>query len=373
MNEVEYYLSTGKDPSCPQIPGRYSDYLDKNKHLSEFVSEIDKDKARQNLGINEIINFLNKKIDAKVIKYGGTNWDRVPTQGHCQSVLSSDALYKTLCRYIPRSEVDALMQQFWVRVKTDLNEILEPLIEKVNTYSDMVESFIKSEGNGTAVVDKFGNGTQVGINQKTITKAINRIWEKLEDITGERVQGISMSVTPNYFVGRNGSTVHITAQVGHTGDIFERISFYINDVLLVESRNVATFEYDTEITGTSEIKCIAKIDGIEYTDQQIIKNYDSFWLGCGQTYEDIMNPEYLVPMQENGRLAGSYEVTCQENEHVIIIFEEQSRSAFWKAYINGTEIPFNEELITINDSNYIVLTSQNTYTAENYNIDISQL
>ena len=371
MNEVEYYLSTGKDPSCPQIPGRYSDYLDKKKHLSEFTSEIDKDKARENLGINEIINFLNQKIDAKVIKYGGINWDRYPTQGHCQSVLSSDALYKTLCRYIPRSEVDALMQQFWVRIKTDLNEILNPLIEKVNSYSDMVESFLQSEGNGTAVVDKFGEGTQIGINQKVLTKAISRIWEKLEDITGECMQGISMSVTPKYFIGEDGSTVHIRAEVKHPGDVFNRISFYINGDLLVEDTNVSTFEYDTEITETSEIKCIAIIDGLEYTKQQIITHYNSFWLGCGQTYEDVMNMDNLIPMTRG--LRGSYDVHCEEDDHIIIILGEGLRHGFWRADMNSVEIPFNEELITVDDNNYIVLTSQNTYAAGNYNIDINQL
>ena len=404
MNEVEYYLSTGKDPSCPQIPGRYSDYLDKNKHLSEFVSEIDKDKARQNLGIDQIINFLNQKIDAKVIKYGGTNWDRVPTQGHCQSVLSSDALYKTLCRYIPRCEVDALMQKFWVRIKTDLNEILNPLVEKINRYSNEVETFIHEDGNnGIILKDTFGNDTSVGINQKTITEAIDKIWKKLSEITGESNEGFYMSVTPSYFIKK--PDINIRAQIKHPRHRFERIDFYINYIddqhHICGAVRTNTFEYtlsgeDYNIGEESQIRiiCKARIDNREYEREEIIKCYNGFWIYAGQpeveqpevenpetqtepednevTYEDIMNNMNYSP--NTTTLEGSYPVTCYGSP-IIIILEEELRNKFWKATIEGQEIEFNsqEENISYNGSNYIVLTSVNTYKAGNFNINITTI
>jgi hypothetical protein len=38
MDNIEYYLNRGNAHNCPPIPTRYTNYLDKNKCLSEFVT-----------------------------------------------------------------------------------------------------------------------------------------------------------------------------------------------------------------------------------------------------------------------------------------------------------------------------------------------
>jgi hypothetical protein len=43
---------------------------------------------------------------------------------------------------------------------------------------------LKTSG-GTAIDYEFGNSDDITVSQKTLTSAINKIWEKLEDITGE--------------------------------------------------------------------------------------------------------------------------------------------------------------------------------------------
>ena len=38
---------------------------------------------------------------------------------------------------------------------------------------------------GVAVSNEFGTDTHIGISQKTLTDAFNKIWDKFEDITGD--------------------------------------------------------------------------------------------------------------------------------------------------------------------------------------------
>jgi hypothetical protein len=54
MMNNEYYLNCNPNYS-PTIPTRYSNYLDREKYLSEFNTNYDKEIARRNLGITDII------------------------------------------------------------------------------------------------------------------------------------------------------------------------------------------------------------------------------------------------------------------------------------------------------------------------------
>lgn len=222
---------------------------------------------------------------------------------------------------------------------------------------------------GVAVSNNFGSNPHIGISQKTLTDAINKIWQKLEDITGETYNGFTMVVTPTYFVGEDGCTLHITANT--TGDAipFEKLSIYLNGRLLTETEDVDYFEYDTEITGTTLIKCVGKIMGVEYERQQLITHYDSFWLGAGQSYEDIMDEEHLIPVTEGMR--GAHDVAVAGGDHIIIVMGEYLADDFARADMNGVEIPFTESSIIVDDKTYKVFTSVNVYNTGTFNIDIN--
>lgn len=97
------------------------------------------------------------------------------------------------------------------------------------------------------ITDTFGDSDIAGISQKTLTKAFDDIWKKLEDITGEVYRGISMIITPSYFIGEDGCNIHITASTEFTNGTFENISFYGNGQLIVQAENTSFLEYDTTI------------------------------------------------------------------------------------------------------------------------------
>lgn len=249
--------------------------------------------------------------------------------------------------------------------KTHLSE--DEWMDSQNQASEKYEILIdKIDG---MLVNDFGNSTDKAVSQKTLTDAINRIWEKFEDLTGEVSRGISMIVTPTFYTGDAGCDVHVTVQTVDASGIFEHIAFYVNNELVHEADDVDYLEFDTEITDTSVVKCVAQILGVEYMQQKVITRYESFWVGAGATYADVMDSGHIVPLRRHMR--GVCDVTAEDGDHIIVVMAENIREGFIRADINGIEIPFNESTVNVDGDAYSVFTSVETYSVGTYNIDIN--
>lgn len=287
--------------------------------------------------------------------------------------------------YISRKPVPAGIEitdrNYWIpfsslqeEITINYNDFKATTSEELHNIEVLVRTFLESEhSGGVALANELGDSENTGVNQKTITEAINKIWSKFEEITGENLQGISMTVDPSYFIGESECNVHITANTTTTNGIFEHIAFYLGadetGELIGEASNVNEFEANTIISDTSIITCKAKILGVTYTKQETVTHYNSFWLGAGNSYEDVMKVENVRTIENNMR--GSYNVNVPQGQHIIIIVGESLRQGFIRADINSVEIPFTEETVTVNGNNYVVFTSVNTYLPYNYNIDIN--
>lgn len=239
-------------------------------------------------------------------------------------------------------------------------------MEYIKDLQNQIDSL---EISGLALSNRFGSDPHIGISQKTLTEAIGRIWNKLEDITGEVLQGISMSVTPSYYIGENGCAVNISANTVDTNGKFEYIKFYLNGVLLDEAEDVNSFNITTEISETTIVRCEAQILGIPYEEEKTIIHHPSFWLGAGTAYTQIMNISHIISTNNNMR--GAYDITANAGDHIYVVMAASLRDGFIRADINGAEIPFTETTVTIDGNSYVVLTSENTYQAGTYNIDIN--
>lgn len=253
-------------------------------------------------------------------------------------------------------------------------EVIVPIVKKVDDkykgITDDLQNQIDSlEISGLALSNNFGDDPHIGISQKTLTETLNRVWAKIEDITGESLLGFQMAVTPEYYIGEEGCNIQVTATTVDTVGVFEYIDFYINGQLINHGENVDYMEFDTEITETSVVTCVAKILGIEYQRQAIITHYSSFWLGAGSTYTDVMKNSNLRPIANGMR--GAYNIDVASGQKIIIVLGESLREGFIRADINGVEIAFVETTQTVNGNTYKVLTSENTYQAGTYNIDIN--
>ena len=114
----------------------------------------------------------------------------------------------------------------------------------------------------------------------------------------------------------------------------------------------------------------------------------NFYFGCGipkQIMEAIpgldpdiqgyvyygVNPDASTNAQRyvNNSISGVYQVSIQAGSH-IYFFVPNSVQQFY-ATINGMEIPFNEEDVTIDGQNYKKYESTNTYDAGTFNIVLS--
>lgn len=238
--------------------------------------------------------------------------------------------------------------------------------DTVKVWDDIAKG---AEMGGVALLQDFGNSIYFGVSQKVLTEALNKIWAKIEDITGESLLGFQMAVTPEYYIGEEGSNIHVTATTVDTVGVFEYIKFYINGQLIKEGENVDYMEFDTEINETSVVMCVAKILGVEYQKQAIITHYSSFWLGAGSTHSDVMKNSNLKPIANSMR--GAYNIDLISGQKIIIVLGESLREGFIRADINGVEIAFVETTQIVNGNTYKVLTSENTYQAGTYNIDIN--
>ena len=250
-------------------------------------------------------------------------------------------------------------------------EVIQPVVDKVDKkykgITDDLQNQIDSfNEHGVSVSNHFGDDPHIGISQKTLTEAFDAVWRKIEDITGEVLRGFSWEVTPTYFISEDAQTISVTAAPLVLGLKFEHIALYVDDVLLKEEEDVSTFSHTFEITDTSIVRCEAKILGVPYTRLQTVTHYNNFFLGAGSSYADIMDLAHVIPIKR-----GAYTIPVADGQRIFIVIGETLRGQFIRADINGMEIPFTETSVTVGGRTYKVFTSQNTYSAGNYNIDIN--
>lgn len=156
MKEIQYFLNKGKSCS-PQIPSRFTNYLDKNKFLSEFNTEQAKQQVRDNLGISDLLLILKQIVDAKVIEIGGVGWDTEPTEGNTESVLSSDALSKTFAKYILSSELERLLDE----LSSDYNTKIENIEKKLNSVPVNRGEYVDGERYYKGNLVQYKRGTYI--------------------------------------------------------------------------------------------------------------------------------------------------------------------------------------------------------------------
>lgn len=249
-----------------------------------------------------------------------------------------------------------------VSVRTIGHDVIPKLVKPI---TDNLQHQIDSLNiSGMAVSNNFGNNEHIGISQAILTKAINAIWKKLAEITGELTTGIELTVTPDYFISDDECTVHISAE--HETHVFEKIAFYADDELLAKAENVKEYSHDATISKTCTIKCVATILGMEYTETKKVTKYFPFFIGCGTSWEDMISEEYA--REYKGTIHGNYDIEVENTgDRIYIITPASLEDEFNGAFMNGFEIPFQ----VVNNTQYVIRESRNTYTKGIYNIDIN--
>jgi hypothetical protein len=185
-----------------------------------------------------------------------------------------------------------------------------------------------------------------------------------------------MVVTPTYFISEDGCDVHVSANTVETNGIFEKIQFFVDNQLIHEEVNTEYVSFDHHIDVKDDynyvVMCKAKIMGIEYMRQQIVTRYNEFYIGAGTDYSVLLDPAHASEYAKklNGTMRHNYDITFEEDDMLIIIMGASLYDGFIRADLNGAEIEFTKQNVTIDGKDYVVLTSE-AWSAGDYNIDVN--
>ena len=261
----------------------------------------------------------------------------------------------TICarKFAPCVETDWLLPILNAKCKEMMNVVME-LRQLVTSYSK----------NGVVLSNEFGSDTNIGMSQWRITQEFKRVWDKLNELTGEPEDGINVSITPEVFVTEGKGNVQVT--VTSSDKIFEKVKIYVNDKLVIEKDYTYGFLENITLTDTSMVKTVVQIMGIEYTDMKVVTKLFPFFIGSGQVWQDAETVDNAQVYR--GHLNGSYDMTVNnDGEKIYVIIPKRLAYQMIRIDMNGFEVP----VTTHEDGELLIYESLNQYQAGRYNIDIT--
>ncbi len=290
---------------------------------------------------------ISLKLGEKVVKTKHIDDGAIETEQIANEAVTPDKLSRSVQNLVVQPAVRQVDQKY----QNITNEL----------YS-MVESLQVS---GIALSNQFGDREDIGITQKSLTKAIGRIWEEISNITGIEYMDFTFTVDPQTVYSEEATTILITADATSSISDFDSIKIYADDELIAESSDINLFTVTHVVNESVRITAEGVILG-----KTIIKTADMvkdtpFFLGAGNVYTDVINETCRRVMHET--LEGNYDVTVNnDGEHIYIVVPISKKDEFRRADMNGFEVPVTTTIL----EEYVVYESVNTYNAGTYNIDI---
>lgn len=254
--------------------------------------------------------------------------------------------------------------------------VIQPLLDQLDRMHRIILRDLQNQINGfydhgVAVSNFFGDNTNIGISQKTLTYAINRIYDLLEEALDRTLKEFTWEVTPIYVYGQEPTAVTVTALPVEEGGILEHVELWVDGEIIEDAtaEGVTSYAYTFETNKTVDVTLNAQVLGIPYERSQRVTHYDSFWMGGGSTYTSIYNKTDKVVDVSNG-MRTSKNISVESGQYIFIVLGNYLKDAFVRADINGVEIPFlPADTTTL--SGFTIYKSENTYQAGTYNIDIN--
>lgn len=246
--------------------------------------------------------------------------------------------------------------------------ITDSIDQKYQNITNELYSMIASlQVGGIALSQEYGDRTDIGISQKTLTKSFGKFWEEMGKITGKNYMNFNLSVAPEVTFSEAAVRINITADSSESISDFDSIKIYVDNVLVAESSDQEVFTTSATINKTSEIKAVGVILGKTITKTATAIKEIPFFMGSGQRYQDVINMDCLKQLV--GTLEGDYDVTIKnDGEYLFVIIPISKKEEYrrCKMDMSGIEISFVES----ETPEYIICKSLNTYNAGTYNIDI---
>lgn len=246
--------------------------------------------------------------------------------------------------------------------------VTDSLDEKYTNITNGLYSMVESvQQGGIALSQQFGNRTDIGISQKTLTKALGKFWDEMGRITGKDYMDFTLTVVPATTYSEAPQAITITADCSDAISNFDNIRIYVDNVLIGESGDVETYTKAYTISRTSVVKAVGIILGKQVTKTVTAVKEIPFFMGSGHDYHDVINEDCRKELV--GTLEGDYNLTVKSNgDYIYVLIPISRREEFrrCKMDMSGIELQFTEEP----HSRFLVCKSINTFNAGEYNIDI---
>lgn len=169
-------------------------FLEKKNLLSEFDNEVEKAKARSNLGITPLLEELRALIYTKAVDDAGNlKFGSEPTDGRLNEeaysqVLSSAVIYDTLQKYYTKNELGQEFNYF-LRVinqlkqdKINKSEVYtkKQIIDKINDLINQINELI--EGSKITVDNSLSEISSNPVQNKVIKQALDELLNRINNI-----------------------------------------------------------------------------------------------------------------------------------------------------------------------------------------------
>lgn len=241
--------------------------------------------------------------------------------------------------------------------------LISSIAKRIDALETQMQSFLATASGGEAFSNMYGNSEVMGVTQNTLTKTLDELYKLIFDALGIEVGDVQISITPDAFFRNEAAIVNIAAIADY--GLFDFVKVYFDGEKVLEKTSIKTFSEDSTICKTTTIKVEAQILGKLYTYEKTVTMASDFFIGAGDTYEDIYDPQYSKPY--DGDPTGSYTIEVTEGQRIIIILPTSDVSKIEQIEMNDFNIPMDTTTFGI----YTAYTSLNTYKAGTYTIDIN--
>ena len=159
--------------------------------------------------------------------------------------------------------------------------------------------------------------------------------------------------------------MHIKAT---TDNIFEHLEIYVNDTLLVDVKDVESYEGMTLIHETTTIKAVGTIMGATWTREETITRKDGeLMIVSGSTLEEALSKEDAVKINYDRNHVTTTEVSVDnEGDKIFVLLKSDASTELRRQTMSGFDIPMSKQ----QKDGWLVYESENTYKAGVYGITI---
>lgn len=245
----------------------------------------------------------------------------------------------------------------------EFSSIIVAQQKKIDDLYTQMQAFLTTSESGQAFSNELGDSEVMGVTQKSLTEFINGIYQMIADSSGIEIGDVQISITPDSFFKNDAAVVTVSALADY--GLFDYVKVYFDGTEVLQKTSVQEFAEQLTISDTTTILVKVRILGREYEYQKTVTMASDFFIGAGNSYEDVYDPSKSIPY--DGDPTGRYPVHIEQGQRIYIVLPTADVSKIEQIEINDFNLPMTTSEVGI----YTVYESINTYIEDDCYIDIN--